>query len=155
MTDAQPPPDNVVLAVYITANISGGHVNPAVTLAAMLTGHISIVKGLAFIIFQISGACLGTLMIVSLPQKTPATYPLQSHLQTMHPHVKCALSLSHQFTTYCRDRERDTTMLWLCSISKRKILQTHIACINAFKYKDILLPDAAGWTCAWVLCGYG
>ena len=92
---------------------------------------------------------------VSLPQKTPATYPLQSHLQTMHPYVKCALSLSHQFTTYCRDRERDTTMLWLCSISKRKILQTHIACINAFKYKDILLPDAAGWTCAWVLCGYG
>jgi glycerol uptake facilitator-like aquaporin len=61
-----------VLAVYITANISGGHLNPAVTLAAMLTGHISVIKGLPFIIFQISGACLGILMIVSLPQKTPA-----------------------------------------------------------------------------------
>ena len=73
MTDAQSPRTNVVLAVYITANISGGHVNPAVTLAAMLTGHISIVKSLAFIIFQISGACLGILMIVRLPHKTPAT----------------------------------------------------------------------------------
>ncbi|DBB15365.1 TPA: hypothetical protein ACH3X3_003608 [Trebouxia sp. C0006] len=61
----------LALSVYITANISGGHVNPAVTLAAMLTGHISIVKGLAFIIFQISGACLGTLMIAGL---VPGSY---------------------------------------------------------------------------------
>ncbi|KAL0023511.1 hypothetical protein WJX79_005411 [Trebouxia sp. C0005] len=61
----------LALSVYITANISGGHVNPAVTLAAMLTGHISIVKGLAFIIFQVFGACLGILMIAGL---VPGSY---------------------------------------------------------------------------------
>jgi len=52
--------------VYITANISGGHLNPAVTLATIFTGHISIVKGIAYIFMQITGACFGILMVVSL-----------------------------------------------------------------------------------------
>lgn len=52
--------------MYITANISGGHLNPAVTLATIFTGHISIVKGIAYIFMQITGACFGVLMVVSL-----------------------------------------------------------------------------------------
>lgn len=51
-------------AVYITANISGGHLNPAVTLATIVTGHISFLKGLAYIFVQICGACFGMLMVV-------------------------------------------------------------------------------------------
>ena len=52
-------------AVYITANISGGHLNPAVTLATMITGHIPFFKGLAYIFVQICGSCFGSLMVVS------------------------------------------------------------------------------------------
>ena len=52
--------------MYITANISGGHLNPAVTLATIFTGHISIVKGIAYIFMQITGACFGVLMVVCL-----------------------------------------------------------------------------------------
>ncbi len=56
----------VLLAVFITANVSGGHLNPAVTLATMFTGHIKIVRGLAYIFLQICGACFGILMVVSI-----------------------------------------------------------------------------------------
>ena len=55
-------------AVYITANISGGHLNPAVTLATVFTGHISVLKGFAYIFMQICGACFGILMVVSPDQ---------------------------------------------------------------------------------------
>ena len=51
-------------AVYITANISGGHLNPAVTLATIITGHIPFLKGLAYIFVQICGSCFGSLMVV-------------------------------------------------------------------------------------------
>ena len=62
-------PDVVnVGAVYITANISGGHLNPAVTLATMVTGHIGIIKGCAYILCQICGAVFGMLMVVSRGQ---------------------------------------------------------------------------------------
>ena len=55
----------VLPAVFITANVSGGHLNPAVTLATMFTGHIKITRGLAYIFLQICGACFGILMVVS------------------------------------------------------------------------------------------
>ena len=55
----------VLSAVFITANVSGGHLNPAVTLATMFTGHIKITRGLAYIFLQICGACFGILMVVS------------------------------------------------------------------------------------------
>ena len=54
-----------VCAVYITANISGGHLNPAVTLAAVVSRHLSILRGIAYIICQIAGACFGSLLVVS------------------------------------------------------------------------------------------
>jgi MIP family channel proteins len=52
--------------IYITANISGAHINPSVTLATILTGHISIGKGLMYIGFQIVGSILGSLILVGL-----------------------------------------------------------------------------------------
>ena len=56
-----------VCAVFITANVSGGHLNPAVTLATIFTGHIKVTRGLAYMFLQICGACFGILMVVSLP----------------------------------------------------------------------------------------
>ena len=53
-------------AVYITANISGGHLNPAVTVATVCTGHISLLKAGAYIAAQIVGAILAHLIQVSL-----------------------------------------------------------------------------------------
>jgi MIP family channel proteins len=43
--------------------ISGGHINPAVTFAMIITGHTSVVRGLMYIIAQLAGACLGVALL--------------------------------------------------------------------------------------------
>ena len=51
--------------VYITANVSGGHLNPAVTFATCLTGHTSWAKGGLYVIAQVLGGVFGSLLGVS------------------------------------------------------------------------------------------
>ncbi|KAI8767908.1 aquaporin AQPAn.G [Biomphalaria glabrata] len=50
-----------LLAVLITAlsTVSGGHVNPAISLGFLITGQISLVKCLVYILFQSAGAIAG------------------------------------------------------------------------------------------------
>lgn len=50
----------IAVLVASTSAISGGHVNPAVTLAMMATGKISIVRGVMYIIGQLVGAIAGS-----------------------------------------------------------------------------------------------
>jgi len=52
--------------VYITANVSGGHLNPAVTVATVCTGHISLIKAAAYIVAQVVGAIAAHLIQASL-----------------------------------------------------------------------------------------
>lgn len=56
----------LAVLVYLTANVSGGHLNPAVTIATMVSGHHGIFAGLAYIVAQISGACLGICLLIGL-----------------------------------------------------------------------------------------
>ena len=55
----------IALLVYATANISGGHINPAVTFAAWLTRKISAARGLMFMVAQLSGAAAGALLLLA------------------------------------------------------------------------------------------
>ena len=55
----------IAALVYATANISGGHINPAVTFAAMLTKKISAVRGLMFVVAQLAGAAVGALLLLA------------------------------------------------------------------------------------------
>lgn len=50
----------LAVLVFVTANVSGGHINPAVTVASMATGHTSISRGLAYIVAQVLGATTGS-----------------------------------------------------------------------------------------------
>ncbi|KAK9809551.1 hypothetical protein WJX73_000988 [Symbiochloris irregularis] len=50
------------ILVYATANVSGGHLNPAVTFANCLTGHISWGRGGLYVIAQFLGAVFGALI---------------------------------------------------------------------------------------------
>ena len=52
------------IMVFFTANVSGGHLNPAVTAATMVTGHIGVIKGLGYILAQLSGGIMGLLLVV-------------------------------------------------------------------------------------------
>lgn len=65
--------------VYITANVSGGHLNPAVTFATCLTGHTSWAKGGLYVLAQVLGGIFGSLMGVS---------QLLHHLSFLH-NVQC------------------------------------------------------------------
>lgn len=53
----------ILVAVAWTANISGGHINPAVTLAMLVTQKIRPVLGIAYIVAQFAGAAVGSLLL--------------------------------------------------------------------------------------------
>lgn len=56
----------LMVLVYYSAKISGGHLNPAVSFTFMLLGHINIIEFFAYIISQFTGAMVGGLMIAAL-----------------------------------------------------------------------------------------
>ncbi|XP_018806934.1 aquaporin TIP1-1-like [Juglans regia] len=51
------------VGVAVGANISGGHVNPAVTFGAFLGGHISLIRGILYWIGQLLGAVVACLLL--------------------------------------------------------------------------------------------
>lgn len=51
------------MAVYIAANISGGHVNPAVTFGMAIGGHISIPMSIFYCISQMLGSVMACLVL--------------------------------------------------------------------------------------------
>ena len=55
----------IMLAVVVTrfAAISGGHINPAVTVGLWVNGSIDTVKGSLYIVAQLIGAVLGAVLI--------------------------------------------------------------------------------------------
>lgn len=53
----------IATMVAATAKISGGHINPAVTFAAVVTGRMKLAVGLIYVAAQLIGAVLGALLI--------------------------------------------------------------------------------------------
>jgi len=53
----------ILTAVAWTANLSGGHINPAVSLAMIVTRNIKPALGVAYIVAQLTGAALGSLVL--------------------------------------------------------------------------------------------
>ncbi len=51
------------VAVSVGANISGGHVNPAVTFGAFVGGHITVLRGIVYIIAQLLGSIVAALLL--------------------------------------------------------------------------------------------
>ena len=54
----------VAVVVAAAGRHSGAHINPAVTFAALITGHIRPIRGLLYIGGQLGGAAIGALLIV-------------------------------------------------------------------------------------------
>lgn len=53
----------IVILVSATARISGGHINPAVTFAAVLTNKMGVTKGGMYVVAQLLGAILAALLL--------------------------------------------------------------------------------------------
>ena len=49
----------LAVVVYCTVAQSGGHLNPVVSSTLMLTGHLSVLQGLGYIVCQVAGAIVG------------------------------------------------------------------------------------------------
>lgn len=56
----------ITVLAYATINISGGHINPAVTFAAMVTRQISAARGLLYVISQLGGAAAGAVLLLAV-----------------------------------------------------------------------------------------
>jgi len=60
----------IMVLIYAVGEISGGHINPAVTWATMITNKISVLRGLTYIVFQLLGGIVGSALLKSiLPMK--------------------------------------------------------------------------------------
>ncbi|RUS88317.1 hypothetical protein EGW08_003888, partial [Elysia chlorotica] len=56
----------VATVVWVFNHVSGGHMNPAVTLAALFTRRVSIIRGVLYIVFQIIGGIIGAGILFGL-----------------------------------------------------------------------------------------
>ncbi|MBM3948445.1 MAG: aquaporin [SAR202 cluster bacterium] len=54
----------IALLVFATANVSGGHINPAVTFSMVVTRKISMTKGAMYVAAQLTGAIIGALLLM-------------------------------------------------------------------------------------------
>ncbi|KAK3607007.1 hypothetical protein CHS0354_023406 [Potamilus streckersoni] len=57
---------SVATVVWIFEHVSGGHVNPAVTCAMLITRRVSLARGLLFVVFQLFGAIAGAAVLKGL-----------------------------------------------------------------------------------------
>ncbi len=63
----------LAIAVSATMNVSGGHINPAVTLGLMTTGRIKMAPALAYIVAQCVGATIAGFLLNLIFQKLGAS----------------------------------------------------------------------------------
>lgn len=56
----------LMCVVYMGGHISGGHYNPAVTLAVFLRGKIELDDALQYVVSQLAGAAVGALLATSI-----------------------------------------------------------------------------------------
>lgn len=54
---------SVATIVWAIANVSGGHINPAVTVALLLTRKITVIRALLYVVVQCIGAIVGACIL--------------------------------------------------------------------------------------------
>lgn len=66
------------VAVSVGANISGGHVNPAVTFGAFVGGNITFLRGIVYIIAQLLGSVVASLLLAFVTSSTVPAFALSA-----------------------------------------------------------------------------
>ncbi|OIW10843.1 hypothetical protein TanjilG_27789 [Lupinus angustifolius] len=70
------------VGVSIAANISGGHLNPAVTFGLAIGGNITLLTGLFYWIAQLLGSIVASLLLSFVTSKSVPTHGLSSGVNT-------------------------------------------------------------------------
>lgn len=55
---------SIVALAYVIGNVSGCHVNPAITISMLIDKRISVKEAICYIVSQVIGAILGTLLLM-------------------------------------------------------------------------------------------
>jgi len=55
----------IMTMIYAVGEISGGHLNPMVTWAILVTNRISVIRALVYILAQLTGAVIGSALLLS------------------------------------------------------------------------------------------
>lgn len=63
----------IMVMVYATGHLSGGHINPAVTISFALTRHFPLRDAFAYVAAQTCGAIAGALLLLAAWPETPAS----------------------------------------------------------------------------------
>lgn len=61
----------ILVMVYALAHISGAHINPAVTIAAVATRRLSVPRGVGYIMAQLAGAIVGAWLLTLVFPSAP------------------------------------------------------------------------------------
>jgi len=69
----------ITVLVYAVGEISGGHINPAVSWAVMITGKQSVIRTVVYIISQLFGGIVGSSFLKSLLTDPKLRYNLGCH----------------------------------------------------------------------------
>lgn len=90
------------VAVSVGANISGGHVNPAVTFGAFVGGHISLVRGILYWIAQLLGSIVACLLLkLSTSGMTTSAFALSSGVNALNAFVfEIVMTFGLVYTVY-------------------------------------------------------
>jgi len=56
---------SIMTMIYSVGEISGGHLNPVVTWAILITNRISVIRALVYVIAQLTGAVIGSALLLS------------------------------------------------------------------------------------------
>uniref|UniRef100_A0A646QFQ9 Aquaporin1 n=1 Tax=Hemiscolopendra marginata TaxID=943146 RepID=A0A646QFQ9_9MYRI len=84
----------VAAVVEAFGHVSGGHVNPAVTVAMLFVRRIQLIPGLLYIVFQLLGATTGAALLQVL---TPAHLNSSLGLNTINQHLNSGQGLGVEF----------------------------------------------------------
>ncbi|KAK9904092.1 hypothetical protein WJX75_004416 [Coccomyxa subellipsoidea] len=57
---------SIAIFVYAAASFSGGHLNPAVSVAFWMSGKISAMRAILYVVFQCLGACTGSALVLAI-----------------------------------------------------------------------------------------
>ena len=60
---------SVVAMAYAIGGISGWHINPAITLGVLLAGRMKAVEAVMYMVFQVIGAILGSVILLSISSR--------------------------------------------------------------------------------------
>ncbi|XAR69664.1 hypothetical protein NMG60_11001352 [Bertholletia excelsa] len=90
------------VAVAVGANISGGHVNPAVTFGAFIGGHISLLRGILYWIGQLLGSVVACLLLkFSTGGLTTSAFALSSGVNVWNAFVfEIVMTFGLVYTVY-------------------------------------------------------